>query len=282
MIRVVTDSTADIPEEMVARLGITVIPMLVNIDGEMREDGVNLTREEFYTQLPHYKALPKTAANSPGVMIDIYRSLKAAGADQIIAIHIGRKISGVCNAADVAAADVRAEGIDVRVVDSMSLTMGLGWLVITAAEMAAQGASADEIVAEIERLRTGTYILAMADTLKYLRKSGRVSAVTAGIGELLQIKLLVNVKDGSITQLDRVRTRGRGIDRLIDEARKLPGQIRHISLLHSSGDQHQDIALVQSRLSDLATIEPAQPVLVTPVIGAHIGPMALGLAILMR
>jgi len=279
MIRVVTDSTADIPDDRVAQLGITVIPMLVNIDGTMREDGISLTREEFYTQLPHYRDLPKTAANSPGVMIDTYRSL---GADQIIAIHIGRKISGVCNAADVAAADVRGEGIDVRVVDSASLTMGLGWLVIEAATMASQGASADEIVAEIERLRVHTHILAMADTLKYLRKSGRVSAVTAGIGELLQIKLLVNVKDGVIGQFDRVRTRGRGIERLIDEAHQLPGQVRHLSVLYSGGDQQQDIALLRSRISDLAAIEPEQPVLVTPVIGAHVGPAALGVAVVMN
>ena len=279
MLKVVTDSTADIPDEMVAQLGITVIPMLVNIDGTMREDGISLTREEFYTQLPLYRDLPKTAANSPGVMIDTYRSLNA---DQIIAIHIGRKISGVCNAADVAAADVRGGGIDVRVVDSASLTMGLGWLVITAAQMAAQGATADAIVAEVERLRAQTYILAMADTLKYLRKSGRVSAVTAGIGELLQIKLLVNVKDGVIGQFDRVRTRGRGIERLIDEAHKLAGQVQHLSLLYSGGDQQQDIALLRSRVSDLATIEPAQPVLVTPVIGAHVGPAALGVAVVMR
>jgi DegV family protein with EDD domain len=279
MIRVVTDSTADIPDEMAAQLGITVVPMLVNIDGTMREDGISLTREEFYTQLPHYRDLPKTAANSPGVLMDTYRSLNA---DQIISIHIGRKISGVCNAADVAAADMRGEGLDVRVVDSESLTMGLGWLVITAARMAGQGATADAIVAEIERLRAQTYILAMADTLKYLRKSGRVSAVTAGIGELLQIKLLVNVNNGIIGQFDRVRTRGRGIERLIEEAHKLPGQVQHLSLLYSGGDQQSDIALLRSRLSDLATIEPEQPVLVTPVIGAHVGPAALGVAVVMR
>lgn len=279
MIRVVTDSTCDVPPNIVERLGIVVLPMIVEIDGKTYQDGVNLTRQQFYDGLPGYQTFPKTAASSPGMFADAYRTAKTAGAHEIISVHIARTVSGVCNAAEVAAKDVAEEGVAVRVVDSGSMTLGLGWLAITAAEMAQRGATLDEIVAALEAMKSRIRILAMADTLKYLRKSGRVTSVTAGIGELLQIKLLVELKQGAITQMDRVRTRGRGIDRLLEEVRKTPGQPKLFSLLYSSGPQSTDIERVRAHLQPFAPIEPIDPVLVTPVIGAHFGPMGLGVVV---
>ena len=217
MIKVVTDSTADISADVAARLGITVVPMLVNIDDTMYEDGITLTKQQFYTNLPNYKDVPKTAANSPGALADAYR---ATGADQVISIHIARKVSGVCNAADVAAADVKAEGIEVRVIDSNTMTIGLCWQAMAAAEMAQRGATLDEIVREVGAMRAKLRLVAMADTLKYLRKGGRVSTLNATVGELLQVKLMIELKDGIISMFDRVRTRGRGLDRVVDEVRK--------------------------------------------------------------
>ncbi len=279
MIKVITDSTCDIPADLIERLGITVLPMIVEIDGTAYQDGVTLTRQQFYDNLPAYVTFPKTAAGSPGLFADAYRAARAAGADGIISVHIARTVSGVCNAADLAASDVAGEGIAVRVVDSGSMTMGLGWLAITAAEMAQRGASLDEIVTALEAMKARIRILAMADTLKYLRKSGRVSSVTAGIGELLQIKLLVELKQGAITQLDRVRTRGRGIERLLEEVRKTPGTPQCFSIVYTGGSQVADIERVRRELQPIAPIEPAEPVLVTPVIGAHFGPMGLGVVI---
>ncbi|MFC1466705.1 MAG: DegV family protein [Candidatus Brachytrichaceae bacterium NZ_4S206] len=279
MVRVVTDSTCDVPTDIVERLGITVLPMIVEVDGVAYQDGVTLTRQQFYDSLPTYATFPKTAAGSPELFANAYREARAAGADGVISVHIARTVSGVCNAAELAASDVAGEGIPVRVVDSGSMTMGLGWLVITAAEMAQRGASLDEIATALEAMKQRIRILAMADTLKYLRKSGRVSSLTAGIGELLQIKLLVELKQGAITQLDRVRTRGRGVERLVEEVRKTPGKPRCFSVVYTGGEQATDIERVRRELQPIAPIEPSVPVLVTPVIGAHFGPMGLGVVI---
>ena len=280
MIKVVTDSTADIAPDVAAKLGITVVPMLVNIDGTMYEDGVNLTHEEFYTNLPNYKDVPKTAANSPGAMADAYRS---TGADQVISIHIARKVSGVCNAADVAAADVAAEGITVRVIDANTMTLGLGWQAIAAAEMAQRGLSLDESVREVEAMRAKIRLVAMADTLKYLRKGGRVSALNATVGELLQVKLMIELKDGVISMFDRVRTRGRGLDRVVAEVRKTAAQaggLQKMGLIYTSGEMQKDLDAVRTQLNDLAPFDPAETVLVTPIIGTHFGPLGLGVVML--
>jgi DegV family protein with EDD domain len=279
MIQAITDSTCDLAPDLVQRLGITVVPMVVNIDGRDYLDGVELTREQFYSGLPSYHDIPKTAANSPGTLADAYRAAQAQGATQIVSIHIARKVSGVCAAADVAAADVAGEGIEVRVIDSGSMSLGLGWLCVTAAEMAQQGASLQAIVAAVEAQRERTRIVAMADTLKYLAKSGRVSTLTAGIGALLQVKLLIELQNGMITPIDRVRTRSRGIARMLDQVKKMPGKPLHYSILHSTGDMAQDIDLVRSQLAPIAPIEPVEPVLVTPIIGTHFGPMGLGVVV---
>jgi DegV family protein with EDD domain len=279
MIKVITDSTCDIPADIVERLGITVLPMIVEIDGRAYEDGVNLSRQQFYDGLPDYQTFPKTAASAPGMFADAYRAVRASGVNEIVSVHIARTVSGVCNSAEVAAKDVAEEGVTVRVVDSGSMTLGLGWLAIRAAEMAQRGATLDEILSTLETLKSRIRILAMADTLKYLRKSGRVTSVTAGIGELLQIKLLIELKQGAITQMDRVRTRSRGIERLLEEVHKTPGKPKLYSILYSSGPQAMDIERVRSQLQSFAPIEPADPVLVTPVIGAHFGPLGLGVVI---
>lgn len=279
MIKVVTDSTCDLAPDIVQRLGIAIVPMVVNIDGKDYLDGVELTREQFYAGLPNYHDIPKTAANSPGTLADAYHAAKTQGASQIISIHIARKVSGVCAAADIAAQDAQADGIEVRVVDSGSMSLGMGWLCIAAAEMAQRGASLDEIMSVVEAQREKTRIVAMADTLKYLAKGGRVSTLTAGVGSLLQIKLLVELQNGAITPIDRVRTRGRGLERMLDEVTKTPGRPLHYSILHSTGDMVKDIDLVRSRLAPLAPIQPEEPVLVTPIIGAHFGPLGIGVVI---
>jgi len=280
MIQIVTDSTSDVPESIARHLGIVVLPMIVEVDGKAYRDGVDLTRQQFYSRLPSYARFPKTAAASSEVFAGVYRAARAAGAEGVLSIHVARTVSSVYNAASLAAADMAREGVQVRVVDSGSMTMGLGWQVIAAAEMARRDAPMNAITTDLEAMQARICVLAMADTLKYLHKGGRVSLLTAGIGELLKIRLLVKLKQGKISQIDRVRSRSRGIERLIAEARKYAGRAQRFALLYTIGSSDDELAQLRQALQPIAPLEPAEPVLITPVIGAHFGPGGLGIAVL--
>ncbi len=280
MIKIITDSTADVPADLVARHGIGVIPAILEIEGRTFYDNVTLTRADFYRDLDGYKAFPKTAAASAGSFADLYRAT-AAGAGQegceIISIHLAPQFSGMIRAAQIAADDVRAEGIQVRVVDSGALSLGVGFQVLAAAELAHTGASVDEISAALERMRPNVHLLVMFDTLKNLRKGGRVSALTAGIGDLLQLKLLVEVRDAAFHPLDKVRTRGRGLETLIARARG-HGPAARLAVLHA-GDVGADLMRVREALADLVPLADQLVIETGPALGAHTGTRAIGIAL---
>jgi DegV family protein with EDD domain len=275
MLKIITDSTSDLDTETTNRLGIGVAPTILEIDGQTFYDNVTLTREQFYRDMPMYRDFPKTAAAAPATFVELYR---AANADEIISIHLSKKLSGMYRAAKIAADDIEAEGVRVHVVDSTSVSMGSGWQVIVGAEMAQQGANADEVLRDITRIQPGIRLYAMFDTLKYLRKGGRVSALTAGIGELIQLKLLVDIRDGGFTPLDKIRTRSRGVERLIEAGRSNAKPSR-LAVLHT-GANERDIRFVQERLSDIVPVEKQLVVMVTPGLGAHAGPNGLGVSLM--
>ena len=277
MVKIVTDSTSDVPAELAARYDISVVPVIIEVDGATQLDGITLTRQQFYTNLESYRELPKTAAPSPDVFAGVYRKAQAAGADQIVSIHLNRRFSGLCGAAEMAAQEVLADGLSVHVIDSETVTMGLGWLVITAAQMAQQGAGVKEIADRILSLRSHMRIYALIDTLRYLRKGGRASALVAGIGDMLQIKVLINVRGGNVEQIDRIRTRRRGIDRLLEVAQSHRG-VQHLSILYTTLKEENDIAQFQSSLSHVMPVERQYSMQITPVIGTHVGPLAIGVA----
>lgn len=284
MIKIVTDSTSDLPPEVARDLGIALVPVLIEIDGATWRDGVDLQRERFFAELPAYHNC-KTAAPPAADFITAYKRQVEAGATEIISVHLGRRYSALCDSAMIAAQEMTAHGVPVRVVDSGTLTICLGWMAQTAAELARQGVDMPGILKAIDAMRPRGVIYAMADTLKYLRRSGRVSAITAGIGDLLQIKLLVYVNDGEINQLDRVRARGRGIQRLIDAAHQLAGQrqgVEQLAILHSGGDVMDEVRRIQDSMAGLLPVEKQQVMLITPVIGAHFGPRGIGVALLTR
>jgi DegV family protein with EDD domain len=275
MIKIVTDSTSDVPADLAAQLGISVVPVILEIDGATYRDGITITRRQFYTNLERYREIPKTAAPSPEEFVRVFRAAQADGADEIVSIHVNRKFSALCDAAALAARDVAASGLRVHVIDSETVTMGLGWLAIVAARMARQGARSAEIIRHVEALRPRVFIYALVDTLKYLRKGGRANALTAGIGDMLQIKILLSVHDGLVTQVDRIRTRSRGIARLVEMAHR-HRNAQTLSVLHTSEGTENDVRHLQAQLSDLMPVEQQFAMEVTPVIGAHVGPMAVG------
>lgn len=271
---IVSDSTCDVPAALVQRYRIGIAPTVLQIEGQTHYDNVTLSREAFYAGLPTYRTFPKTAAASPATFAELYR---AAGADEVVSIHLSRKLSGMWASAQVAAREV-ADQVRVHVFDSETISMGTGWMVIAAAEMAAHGASAREILAMLEDMRPRTRVYALLSTLKYLQKGGRVNRLVAGVGELLQIKPLLAVYGGDVHLVERVRLKQRGIARLLELALSAP-RIERLCVLYTGQGMEADVAYLQACAAQRVPIEHQLVQQVTPGIGAHLGPGGLGFAI---
>ncbi len=274
-IRIVTDSTSDIPDDTAADYGITIVPAYVNIGDRSYLDGVDLSRQDFYRGLPDYPTPPTTAAPAPGAFTDVYQKLAAEGATQILSIHIATSLSGMLNAARLGAES--AEGAPVSLFDSQQLTMGLGLLAIKAAQAARNGRSMEEIVTILEERVARTYVFGLLDTLAYLHRSGRVNWAQFGLGTLLRVKPIVKVHTGNVEMLDKVRTSKRALQRFLEVISML-GSLESMALLHIQATpdnleafRQQTQFLVPSGTTPLA-------VELTPALGAHIGPGGLGIA----
>ncbi|MCI0519845.1 MAG: DegV family protein [Chloroflexi bacterium] len=273
-IAIVTDSTADIPVELAQSGNIHVVPNVIVMDGESLEDGKDITREAFYQRLPYLKSAPTTATASAGTYEQLYRQLFAQGASYVLSIHASSLLSGIYNAARLAA---QAFGGRVRVVDSQFLTLGMGFQVLAAAE-AAWGASLDSLVALAEDVRRRANVTAMLDTLEYVRRSGRVSWARARLGEMLHVKPFVEIKNGLVMSLGEGRTRRKGIERLLGLLRGL-GDLERLAILHTNAEED-----ARAMLESVRSFAPQHSLIVnvTTVIGAHAGPNALGFAAVAR
>jgi DegV family protein with EDD domain len=270
-IAIVTDSTCDLPQTVVDQHRIHVVPMVVNIGQASYLDGVELSRQTFYEGLPTNATPPTTSVPSPGDFRRVYEGLAADGIREVLSVHIATSLSAVVNSARLGAADLDAPAI--TVIDSRQLTLGLGFLALAAAKAAEAGRSLAEIVELVENQIRRTHVFAALDTLEFLRRSGRVSGLAAGFGELLSVKPLLKMYDGE-AKTERVRTRSRALQRLIDLVRAV-GPLDRLALVHTNareralalGDQARDLFLDES---DPLCVE------VTSVIGAHIGPGVVG------
>jgi DegV family protein with EDD domain len=273
-VRIVADSTSDVPPEVAARLRITIVPAYVQIGDRSYRDGhgiSGISREEFYTRLPTMSAVPTTAVPPAGEFTAAYRSVSSE-AEEVITIVVAASLSGMYNVARLGAREV--PDLKVHVVDSGQTTMGLGWMAITAAEAAAEGQSAQEILALIEDLKHRVHVYAMLDTLEYLRRSGRVSWARAKAAQVLRIKPIVELVLGEVRDVGRARTRHRAIERLVELARAL-GPLERLAILHTYASE---IEQVRHRLADLCSPQQPLTVAVTTIIGAHVGPAGLGVA----
>lgn len=270
---IVTDSTSDIPPELSSRYGIHIVRNLLTIEGQNLEDGVDISREELYTRLPVLRSTPQTGTASPGVYTKLYTSLFRDGVDAIISIHPSARMSGVFNAANVAAQTFRGR---VEVFDSAQISLALGFQAILAAQAASEGASLEKLRALLTELRARAALVAMLDTLEYAHRSGRISWAQARLGDMLRIKPMIEIKDGVIQSIGEARTRRKGILRLKELiARK--GRLFRLAVLHTNAveDAREFAASVQTDLP-----EPPLVVNVTPAIGVHAGPQALGFAVI--
>jgi DegV family protein with EDD domain len=274
-IAIVTDSTADIPTGLVEQKSINVIPAILIIDGKSLEDGTGITRQEFYEQMPAMPVPPTTATPSAGAFQKVYETLLQEGYQSILSIHVSSLLSGIVSTAQMAA---QAFDQRVRVLDSGQLSMGLGYQVLAAAEAAAKGLSIDKVLQEVTYVRQRVRVIAMLDTLEYVRRSGRVTWARARIGSLLRIKPFLEVKDGHVLSLGQARTRKKGVDHLINLYNKL-GEIKKMTILHTNAE-----AEAQQLLAKLNTALPELPLVVnvTTIVGTHVGPNGLGFAAVVK
>jgi DegV family protein with EDD domain len=267
-VAVVTDSTASLPQEVVQRYGIDVVPLSVVIGGQVFDDGSEATAADVATALRSWTPV-STSRPSPAAFLAAYEKAAANGAEAVISIHLSAAMSGTVDSASAAA---KLAPLPVRAVDSLSLGMGLGYAAMTAASVAAEGADLDAVVAAAEERAGATSSLFYVDTLEFLRRGGRIGAAQALIGSALAVKPLLHVSDGRIAPLEKVRTSSRALSRLEDLAVEragsgpVDGAVHHLA---SSARAEQLAARLRHRVPQLEELFVSE---VGAVVGAHVGP----------
>lgn len=275
-IKIVTDSTCDLPAAVVQGLGVTVIPLYINIGDQGFLDGIEISRNEFYTNLATYPFHPTTGTPGPQAFLDAFDALADQGATEIITIHISENLSATINVARSAALDYKR--IPVTVVDSGQLSIGTGFQVELAAKLAQAGKSRDEILKAVSDLRSRTFVTAGLNTLEFLRRSGRMNRFMTGIGSLLHIKPILTMLNGQPGS-DRVRTSIRAEKRLISLLEdRIP--IERFALLHTNA--HAKAEEFKDKIRQFLPEGEIFSMDITPVIGAHLGPGAVGYAIVSK
>ena len=272
-VRIVTDSTCDLPAEIISKYGIRVVPLYINVGAKGYLDGIEMSREEFYTRLPHFPVHPTTAVPSPEKFLQQYNELESEGASEILSIHISQSLSGVENVAKVAA--LGTNSVHVTVLDSQQLSLGTGFLVETAAKLAQAGQSLSEILAVLDNQIKHTYVFAALDTLEFLKRSGRINGFMAKLGGMLQLKPLLSMYSG-FAGTERVRTRDGALRRL-QELLQSVGKIEKLAIVHTHAIER--VQELKALAAEYVSIEQILVSDITPVIGAHIGPGAYGFAL---
>ncbi len=279
-VAIVTDSASDLTAEVAGARGIRVVPLYVRFGDQEFRVGVDLSTEQFWARMLAPDApFPTTAAASPGDFRAAFEAELDDGADAIVCVTVGGKLSATVKSAELAAQDLPAE--EIHIVDSGSASMGIGILALLAAEMAEAEVPAAEIAAEVRARARDIDLYVALDTLEYLRKGGRVSPARAAIGTVLSIKPIITVTDGAVETADKVRTRTKARERAIELLTARP--LEWIVILHTpTADAGAFRDEVLARLP--SEVEPAHVMtaVVGPSVGPHIGPSCLGGVVLLR
>lgn len=271
-VKVVTDSACDLSTQMAEDRGVRVVPLSIRFGPEELVDREELSTKEFWDRVTTGTVMPETAAPSPGAFQQAFVGAADEGADGVICITLSSGVSATYQAACTAAAAV-ADRIRVVVVDSLSMTMGLGLLVVSAVDLAGSGATVDTIEAEVLRRRDRTRVFGVIDSLDFLKRGGRIGGASQLLGSLLSIKPVIEIRNGVVEVESRQRTRSRSLEYLASKALEA-GPIDRLAVANgAAGD-------VDELLGALEKAAPAHELLVTelgPVIGAHGGPGTIGL-----
>jgi len=270
---IVTDSTCDIPARIAEQFEIEIIPSILVLDGKEYADGKGITREDFYTRLPSLQTQPTTAAPSIGDFSSQYDSLLTRGCDHILSIHAASQLTTIVNSARQAAQDFTDK---ITVIDSGSLSLGLGFQVLAAAEAAEDGLQA--ALKAIESTRKRLHVSAALDTMEYLKRSGRVPGAVAALGGLLSIKPLIELTNGEVKAIGAVRTTKQGTQRMLNFLLE-GGNLERLALLHTNAEPRAR-GLLNELMQKASQSVPRDILMVnvTTVIGTHVGPNGLGFA----
>lgn len=269
-IRFVADSTCDIPPELLEKWMISTVPAFVNYGNKSyADDGKELDRVAYYDQMPTMTSQPTTAAPPPALVEQVIHKA-FEGADHLVMLTVPALLSGIYNAFRLGATELPQDRV--TLIDSGTLTMGLGFQTLIGAEVAAETGDVAAVLSAIERVRKNEHVFAVPETMEYLRRSGRVGWATASVGALLQIKPIVSATESDVKAIARVRTFSKAVDKLIELVQE-QAPLDRLALLHVNNPQGAKEMKIR-----LGAIVPAETFIinVTPVIGTHIGPGALG------
>lgn len=269
-VRIVTDSAADLTDAESEALGVTVVPLSIRFGTEEFVDRKDLTPAEFYAKLASASVLPETAAPSPGAFEVAFREALDEGADSVVCINISSLLSATMGSAQNGARGI--EGADIRIVDSRSITSGLGSQVKAAARAAADGASAGEVVRVVEEMVPRTRVYGALDTLENLKKGGRIGGAQAMLATLLSIKPIIDISTGEVQQEAKPRTRSKALRHLVDKV-VAAGAVENLSVMHGRAPD------VEQFLDMLAAHHPRDEIHVGDIgatIGVHGGPRVMG------
>ncbi len=268
-VRIVTDSTADIPLQQAQALGITVVPLTVFFGEEAYLDGVELDNAGFYRKLQESKALPRTSQPPPAAFQEAYTRLMNEGADGILSVHLSSKLSGTyqsaCSARDSLPEHMRR--VPIEVVDSLSISVGMGIPILRAAQEAREGLSLKEIKAHVLDQLSRTRILAVLDTLEYVKRGGRIGRARALLGNMLSVKPILSLKDGEVFPVEQPRTRSKAYERIAQLLANM-GKLESVAIGEASTDVGQQLAAAIK-----ATYSGNIPIYkLGAVLGTHSGP----------
>jgi DegV family protein with EDD domain len=275
VVRIVTDSTADLTKEQQQAAGITVVPLNVHFGDEVFRDHVDLTADEFFRRLKGSAQLPRTSQPSVGVFEEAYRTLRENG-DEIVSVHLSSKVSGTYNSALMAAKGVDEQAIEV--VDSLSTSMALGFMALEGARMARAGRDRATIAARMRALVPKARVICVVDTLTYLERGGRIGKARALLGSLLNVKPILQLNDGEVVPIGRARGRPQALNKLV-ELLERDGQVSQLAIMH--GAAQADAEQLRERV---AASYPGLDILLTEigaVLGTHTGPGVIGFTYLL-
>lgn len=270
-VRVVTDSSCDLPEARADELGIEIVPLTIRFGSEEFVDRVELSNDEFWSKVASSPVLPETSAPSAGAFEATFRRLAEEGAEGILCVNLSSRLSATMQSAQLAAKAL--DGVcPVEVVDSLSVSMGLGLQAINAATLASSGADLETILRATEDQAHRTRLFGALDTLEHLRKGGRIGAAQALLGGMLSIKPVIDVRDGVVAEAGRVRTRSKSLRYLADQVAGA-GKVESVYVFHAKAP---DVEELLDLLEPIVARDEIELGVIGPVIGAHTGPRTMG------